>query len=126
MNDAGVALQVSDIQFFGSCAADGNESDDPDCALGEVLEDGDRCQIEVTCNVANGSDIRLKTDISRIGVAANGLPLYRFRYKTGAQYYQGVMAQDVLGYMPEAVLRNEEGYYMVRYDMLGMTMRRVD
>ena len=40
--------------------------------------------------------------------------------------YQGVMAQDVLSYRPEAVIRHPSGYLMVNYDMLGLEMTRVE
>ena len=71
------------------------------------------------------SDLRLKTDIEKVGVAANGLPLYNFRYIGGDAVYRGVMAQDVLNAFPEAVCIMPNGYLAVRYDMLGMTMTRV-
>ena len=71
------------------------------------------------------SDIRLKTDIERVGTAANGLPLYDFRYIGGDDVYRGVMAQDVLERFPEAVCTMPNGYLGVRYEMLGMKMTRV-
>jgi hypothetical protein len=71
------------------------------------------------------SDIRLKTDIEKVGVAENGLPLYTFRYIGGDAVYRGVMAQDVLELFPEAVATMPNGFLGVRYDMLGMRMTRV-
>ncbi len=71
------------------------------------------------------SDVRLKTDIERVGTAANGLPLYTFRYVGGDALYRGVMAQDVLRAFPEAVCAMPDGYLAVRYDMLGIEMPRV-
>jgi len=68
------------------------------------------------------SDSRLKTDIVQVGTAANGLPLYQFRYKGLPTVYQGVMAQDVLTHTPEAVVTMPGGYYAVKYDMLGLEM----
>ena len=73
----------------------------------------------------NLSDLRLKTDIRRIGTAAYGLPLYTFRYIGEAGLYEGVMAQDVLPVMPEAVSVAEDGYYRVDYDLLGIPFRRL-
>jgi len=70
------------------------------------------------------SDIRLKTDIERVGIAANGLPLYTFKYIGSDDVYRGVMAQDVLEVFPEAVSTMPNGYLAVRYDMLGMKMTR--
>lgn len=72
------------------------------------------------------SDERLKTDIARIGTAPNGLPVYQFSYVGMEGTYQGVMAQDVLSYRPEAIIRHPSGYLMVDYDLLGMEMTRVE
>ncbi len=71
------------------------------------------------------SDVRLKTDIRRIGTAAHGLPLYTFRYIGEVGLYEGVMAQDVLGVMPEAVSVGEDGHYRVDYALLGIPFRRL-
>jgi hypothetical protein len=71
------------------------------------------------------SDVRLKTDIERIGTGAHGLPLYTFRYIGEPALYEGVMAQDVLGVMPEAVSVGEDGYYRVDCELLGIRFRRL-
>ena len=71
------------------------------------------------------SDLRLKTDITRIGTAAHGLPLYTFRYVGETDLYEGVMAQDVLQVMPSAVSVAEDGYYRVDYEQLGIPFRRL-
>jgi hypothetical protein len=82
-------------------------------------------------NLANGqppcpaSDVRLKEDVQRIGTTVFGLPLYHFRYIGRPETYEGVMAQDVLDVMPNAVVRGEDGYYRVNYSALGTNMRRV-
>src|SRR5689334_7549310 len=70
------------------------------------------------------SDVRLKTDIERVGTTVYGLPLYQFRYKTGTQRFEGVMAQDVLEVVPDAVVMAEDGYYRVNYGQLGIKMSR--
>ena len=49
------------------------------------------------------SDRELKTNIKRIGTAANGLPIYAYRYKAGGPMQIGFMAQDVEKVRPEAV-----------------------
>jgi len=88
-----------------------------------------QCLSVVTAFVASpkvmDSDIRLKTDIERVGVAANGLPLYRFKYIGGSDVHEGVMAQDVLKVFPEAVCVRPNGYLAVDYGMLRMRMTRV-
>ena len=71
------------------------------------------------------SDIRLKEDIVHVGTTAHGLPLYHFRYIGQPAIYEGVMAQDVLGVMPEAVETAEDGTMRVKYGMLGVEFRRV-
>ena len=70
-------------------------------------------------------DIRLKTDIQQVGTTAHNLPLYTFRYIGKDGQYEGVMAQDVLKVMPEAVSAGEDGYYRVNYNMIGIKMRRL-
>lgn len=70
------------------------------------------------------SDRRLKANISRIGSTVFGLPLYRFSYLGSDETFTGVMAQDVLGVMPQAVSRDAAGFYRVNYGMLGIEMRR--
>ena len=72
------------------------------------------------------SDIRLKTDIKKVGIAANGLPLYTFKYIGGDAVYRGVMAQDVLEVFPEAVSTMSNGFFAVHYDMLGLSMTRME
>ena len=71
------------------------------------------------------SDIRLKTNIQRIGTAAHDLPLYTFSYLDKEGVYEGVMAQDVMNVVPAAVVTGEDGYYRVDYDMLGIEFRRL-
>jgi Chaperone of endosialidase len=70
------------------------------------------------------SDVRLKTDIEIVGTTVHALPLYRFRYKNGPQRYEGVMAQDVLKVVPEAVVMGDDGFYKVYYEKLGISMTR--
>ncbi|MEP1585508.1 MAG: tail fiber domain-containing protein [Tateyamaria sp.] len=72
------------------------------------------------------SDANLKTDIQKIGTTAYGLPLYNFRYIGGDQLFEGVMAQDVLKVVPEAVVQSAYGFYAVDYGMLGIEMRAVN
>jgi Chaperone of endosialidase len=73
---------------------------------------------------APASDVRLKTDIEQVGTTVYGLPLYHFRYKSGTERFEGVMAQDVLKVMPDAVVVGEDGYYRVKYGQLGIRMTR--
>jgi Chaperone of endosialidase len=67
------------------------------------------------------SDIRLKEDIVSLGRLANGIGVYRFRYRGNDHTtYVGVMAQEVQNIVPTAVSRGRDGYLRVDYDMLGL------
>jgi hypothetical protein len=51
----------------------------------------------------------------------NGIELYRFRYKgSDRTTYVGVMAQDVQQIEPGAVWRDQDGYFVVDYDRIGV------
>lgn len=65
------------------------------------------------------SDIRLKTNIARIGQLVCGLPVYAFDYIWGGPRQVGVMAQEALGVAPWAVAVHPSGYLMVDYSSLG-------
>jgi hypothetical protein len=71
------------------------------------------------------SDSRLKDNVTRIGTTAKGFPFYTFSYIGKSELYAGVMAQDVLNVMPEAVLTDPSGYYRVDYAKLGLRMLRL-
>lgn len=76
--------------------------------------------------LTTASDERLKTDISRVGNTASGLPLYTFRYQGDSALYRGVMAQDVLQAKPEAVITGARGFMAVDYSMIDAEMIRVE
>lgn len=61
------------------------------------------------------SDVRLKTDIARVGVTDAGLPLYSFRYKGGDTFHIGPMAQDVERTQPGAMGPDIHGFKTVHY-----------
>ena len=71
------------------------------------------------------SDMRLKKDIIRVGTTRYQLPLYDFNYIDQPGRFEGVMAQDVLKVMPEAVSIGTDGFYRVNYPMLGIEMKRL-
>lgn len=69
------------------------------------------------------SDRLLKTDVAQVGLLREEIPLYRFRYIAGgSEEYVGVMAQDVLPILPEAVTTDEQGFMFVDYEKLGTRM----
>jgi len=63
------------------------------------------------------SDKRLKKNIKRIGTSIMGFPVYAFDYIWGGDRQIGVMAQDVVKVMPEAV-STVAGYMAVDYGMI--------
>jgi hypothetical protein len=64
------------------------------------------------------SDKRLKKNINRIGTSIMGFPVYAFDYIWGGDRQVGVMAQDVVKVMPEAV-STVSGYMAVDYGMIN-------
>jgi hypothetical protein len=74
---------------------------------------------------AVASDIRLKENIV-FSHEENGHKIYEFNYKSDPKTrYSGVMAQEVININPSAVIE-ENGYYKVNYDMLGVTMKKLN
>ena len=69
------------------------------------------------------SDIRLKKNIVPRG-ARNGHRIYEFSYLGSPARWLGVMAQDVMKYMPQAVMRMANGFLAVDYSQLGFDMER--
>ncbi len=72
------------------------------------------------------SDLRLKHDVTLLGVMPNGLGFYRFVYNGGHKAFVGVMAQEVKAVMPDAVFRAKDGYLRVEYDKIGVKFQSYD
>jgi hypothetical protein len=72
------------------------------------------------------SDIRTKENIEPIGVAKNGLTVYKYEYKpefkdhelAGSGVHYGYMAQEVEQVYPYAVKTLDDGYKVVDYGLL--------
>ena len=70
------------------------------------------------------SDERLKENIKPIGKSENGHNVYTWDWNDKAKELgvndptTGVLAQEVMKYMPEAVSKHANGYYMVNYGVL--------
>ena len=103
-------------------------------SCGGKLNDNRRCRVEIPTNDKSSppapsrqvpSDMRLKKDIIRVGTTRYQLPLYDFNYIDQPGRFEGVMAQDVLKVMPEAVSIGADGFYRVNYTMLGIEMKRL-
>jgi hypothetical protein len=78
--------------------------------------------------LTTSSDRRLKTMIRKIGKTVRGLSYFEFAYKDDPKkiLYTGVMSDEVRSVMPQAVIRGEDGFDRVFYDMLGVPFLRVD
>ena len=72
------------------------------------------------------SDMRMKENITPIGVADNGLTVYKYEYKpefkdhqlAGHGFHVGYMAQEVEQVFPYAVKTLDDGYKVVDYGLL--------
>ena len=62
------------------------------------------------------SDKRLKRDISHVFTLENGIKIYKYRFIGNDRMELGVLAQEVLEIMPEAVHMDESGFYKVDYN----------
>ena len=91
-----------------------------DTGLGDVL--GTAAQLAGTYFMFN-SDERLKENIEYVG-KSNGHNIYTWDWNDKAKELgiddptKGVIAQEVIKYMPEAVSKDANGYYMVNYGAL--------
>lgn len=71
-----------------------------------------------------GSDRSIKQDISMVGVRADGLGIYSYRYKPeyrakwGEGLHVGVMADEVEAVYPHATRQHPDGYKMVNYGVI--------
>ena len=52
--------------------------------------------------------------------------LYRFAYNGSQKLYVGVIAQEALKIMPQAVAHDQEGYLIVDYSKLGVRFQTYD
>ena len=72
------------------------------------------------------SDLELKENIVRKGRSKRGFPIYEFNYKHEPnQRYQGVMGQDLLELLPEAVREGDNGYLEVNYALVDVEFKKV-
>ena len=115
MEQAPAASSISPLYIIGGLIAA--------ALIYAALEDDDDDDETDTQEI---SDIRLKTDITEIGMTDTGLPLYSYRYIGHDALFSGVMAQDVLAHTPEAIIKLPGGLMAVDYGMLGLSMERLD
>lgn len=69
------------------------------------------------------SDRRMKANVSKIGIADNGLPIYLFEYIGDPTLHLGFMADEVEQVHPEAVTMHWSGYKMVNYDLANLPVK---
>ena len=72
------------------------------------------------------SDFRLKHEIILLGHLNNGPGFYRFVYNGGEEAYVGVIAQEVQKVIPQAVVRDRDGYLRVFYNKVGLKFQTYD
>src|SRR5271156_356939 len=72
------------------------------------------------------SDVRLKTDIARVGALNDGQNVYSFRYKGDSTPRIGLMAQDVERTRPDAVVTLPSGMKAVDYGKATEGARLID
>jgi hypothetical protein len=78
-----------------------------------------------------GSDIRIKTNLKKVGDTKYGIPLYEFNYKNmlnldHVSRYRGIIAQDLLKTnMSKAVYVMDNGYYAVDYSQLDINLIKI-
>jgi hypothetical protein len=68
------------------------------------------------------SDMRLKRDIALLARLDDGIGIYRYRYIWDDTVYVGVMAQEVMAVVPEAIQVDDNGYLRVDYSRLGLRL----
>ena len=78
--------------------------------------------------VMGPSDIRLKTNVNKIGVSNNGINIYEFRFiNQPNDLYQGVIAQELIGTEFESATKIEsDGYYHVDYSKLDVEFKKIN
>jgi hypothetical protein len=52
--------------------------------------------------------------------------LYRFAYNGGQKSFVGIIAQEALKVVPQAVSRDQQGYLRVDYDKVGVPFQTYD
>ena len=117
---AGQQMQIGGLSnIVGSQTSIYNTAQSQPSLAGQIIGTG--------LGVWAGSDRRLKRDIVKVGVDENtGINLYEFNYIDDPDHrYVGVMADEVLDVMPEAVHTDWKGYMAVNYTKLGIEFKEV-
>ena len=88
---------------------------------GQGMGQAEGAELFSSAPAAAASDKRLKKNIVKVG-EQNGYNIYTWDWIEGFDggYNRGVIAQEVLEIMPQAVSVMENGYYGVNYSMIGV------
>ncbi|WP_342108441.1 tail fiber domain-containing protein [Methylobacterium sp. SI9] len=81
-------------------------------------DEGTAAILGVVVGAALFCDIRLKSDIQLKGRTSLGINLYEFSYKGAPERWLGVIAQEVLEIVPDAVAEHPTGFLIVDYNKL--------
>lgn len=91
-------------------------------ALGNYLGSSSNANANAYTNMSmQGSDLRVKENLRRVGETDSGVPIYAFTYKHefqskwGPGLHIGVLAQDMARVDPSAVSTGDDGYLVVDY-----------
>jgi len=120
---------------YGMCLDDWSygavgEEDWLPCAGGTWCPDGMMCVGGVCVPGESGgpadfgaSDIRLKKNITKVGISKSGLNIYEFDYIYTDGRYRGVMADEIES--TGAVEHDKYGYKMVDYNKIDVNFERI-
>jgi len=80
----------------------------------------------IMSQTGGGSDIRIKENIVKVSQSPSGLNIYEWNYKSAPNSrYRGVMAQEVMKVVPEAVYAEKDGFLSVYYNLIDVNMELV-
>jgi hypothetical protein len=72
------------------------------------------------------SDINVKENIEFIGKSEKGINIYKFKYKNQEGYYQGVMAQELIGTEFEQAIIYNKDHYLVDYSLIDVEFKKIN
>jgi hypothetical protein len=88
--------------------------------------DGNFTKEYLQSQTGGGSDIRIKENIVKVSQSPSGLNIYEWNYKSAPNSrYRGVMAQEVMKVVPEAVYAEKDGFLSVYYNLIDVNMELV-
>lgn len=70
------------------------------------------------------SDVRLKSNVVRVGKSKSGINIYDFSYEGHSTRWRGVIAQELQQTHPNAVFHDKSGYLVVNYDNIDVDFRK--